>query len=126
MYRNMNKRLFAFIIALIGLCVVCSVFVFVMKNAADKPVEAIIYVNNEVYLRVNLYDESYSDYKIETEYGMNKITVSDGKICVSDSDCPDRICVNMGYTADFSKPIICMPHRLEIVISGDRLDGAAR
>lgn len=122
----MNKKAVFSVVVLAIICIVCSVFIIFMKNANDKAVEAIIYVDNKVYTKINLENESDTEFVVETEYGMNKITVYEGRICVSDSDCPDKICVKTGYTDNCYKPIICMPHRLEIVVTGSETDGVAR
>ena len=47
--------------------------------------------------------------------GVNTVTVRPGGICVSDADCPDRVCVDHGWlSAGEAAPIVCIPHRLVI------------
>ena len=46
--------------------------------------------------------------------GSNLVTVEPGRICVSEADCPDQICVSQGWLSDQAAPIVCMPHRLMI------------
>ncbi len=121
----MNKKLFIYNIILILFVLICSVCLIVMKNSRNDCVEAVIYVNGKVYMNINLDETDYKEFIIENEYGMNKILVLNGKICVSESDCPDKICIATGYTSSASKPVICMPHRLEIVIKNSDLDGVA-
>ncbi|MBR2520887.1 MAG: NusG domain II-containing protein [Oscillospiraceae bacterium] len=48
------------------------------------------------------------------EPGSNTILVQPGAICVSDADCPDRICVSQGWLTNQAAPVVCMPHRLII------------
>ncbi len=45
--------------------------------------------------------------------GTNTILVENGKIRVSEANCPDGICVNDGWLKG-SAPIVCLPHRLVI------------
>ena len=40
--------------------------------------------------------------------------VRPGAIRVSEADCPDKICVGMGWLTDGAAPIVCLPHRLMI------------
>ena len=40
-----------------------------------------------------------------------------GRICVSEADCPDQVCVRQGWISNSVAPIACLPHRLVIEIS---------
>ena len=54
---------------------------------------------------------------VESPYGgSNTILVQPGRICVSEADCPDRICVYQGWLTDDPIPIVCLPHRLVIAL----------
>jgi len=48
--------------------------------------------------------------------GSNTVLVQPGRICISEADCPDKICVHQGWLTDESLPIVCLPHRLIIAI----------
>ena len=50
-----------------------------------------------------------------------------GRIRVSQADCPDQVCVDQGWIADGTVPIVCLPHKLviEIVGGGSAFDAAA-
>lgn len=50
--------------------------------------------------------------------GYNIVTVKPGRICVSEADCPDKICVNRGWASGGVSPIVCMPHKLVIRFDG--------
>ena len=49
-----------------------------------------------------------------------------GAIRVSEADCPDKICVGMGWLTDGAFPIVCLPHRLMIRLKGTAADAAAQ
>lgn len=58
----------------------------------------------------------------------NTIRVEHGRICVESAGCPDQICVKQGYISDDLIPIVCLPNRLMIEITGEGgtgLDAAA-
>lgn len=118
----MNKKVVVVLIVLTGLLLICS-FILLFMKAPENGTKATIYMNNEVYKTIDLTEKIYMEYTVETEYGWNKIIVDNGKICVSDSDCPDKTCVKTGFINGSGMPIICMPHRLEIIISADNYDG---
>ena len=52
------------------------------------------------------------------EGGSNTVRIQPGRICVSDADCPDRICVSQGWLSHQATPIVCLPHRLVIRLKG--------
>ena len=56
----------------------------------------------------------------------NTIVAEQGRIRVSEAGCPDQVCVNQGWISDGTVPIVCLPNKLIIEISGggDSLDAA--
>ena len=46
--------------------------------------------------------------------GKTIITVADGEVFVSHTDCPDQVCVQHGPLQTNGGPIICLPNRLTI------------
>lgn len=75
---------------------------------------------------LNKVDQPYT-LTFEDESGSNTISVERGRIRISEADCPDQVCVNQGWIADGTVPIVCLPHRLMVEIEGGggELDGGA-
>ena len=71
--------------------------------------------NGEVVREVPLSVEQ--TFQIRGEY-TNTVTVRDGKIAVTHSDCPNHDCVRMGWLQD-GGAIVCLPNRMEIRLTGD-------
>lgn len=60
---------------------------------------------------------------VRCESGTNVITVRDGKIAVTEADCPDGYCVKRGYCSGGGE-IVCLPHRLVIrFVGAQTVDG---
>ena len=60
---------------------------------------------------------------VQTDRGTNVITVKDGKIAVTEADCPDHYCMDRGFCAGGSQ-IVCLPNRLVIrFVSQQEMDG---
>ena len=57
-------------------------------------------------------------FQIRGDY-TNTVTVSDGAIAVTHSDCPTNDCVHMGWLRD-GGAIVCLPNRVEIRLTGDQ------
>ncbi|NBI08777.1 NusG domain II-containing protein [Colidextribacter sp. OB.20] len=70
--------------------------------------------------------EPYS-FTLEDGSGTNTVQVEKGRIRVSEADCPDQVCVSQGWISNGTAPIVCLPHKLmiEITGTGGELDGAA-
>lgn len=62
--------------------------------------------------------------EIQTEFGYNKIEISNSDVRVSESDCMDRQCISEIHK--IGDMIVCLPHRLVVKIEGNReVDGVA-
>lgn len=60
---------------------------------------------------------------VATPKGNNVITVSNGKIAVTQADCPDHYCMQRGF-CDGGAQIVCLPNRLVIrFVGAQELDG---
>ena len=72
------------------------------------------------------------DLRIDQEFtvtaaegGRNVITVKDGKIGVTQADCPDHYCMERGMINSGAQ-IVCLPNRLVITLTGEQsIDGVA-
>lgn len=59
------------------------------------------------------------EFAVEAENGKNTVRVEPGRIAVVKADCPDKVCVRTGYIENGTVPIVCLPHRLAITVTGD-------
>lgn len=57
--------------------------------------------------------------KIQTDRGTNVVTVKDGKVAVTEADCPDGYCMDRGF-CDSGMSIVCLPNRLVLEFSGEQ------
>ncbi len=54
----------------------------------------------------------------------NVIKISSDGVCVTGSDCKNRICIHQGLMTSGDLPIACLPNKLLITISSDEGNGA--
>ena len=59
---------------------------------------------------------------IEYQGHYNKIEIERDKIQIIDADCPDKLCVKMGYLKHNAPPLVCLPHHLVIQYADNSLD----
>ena len=63
------------------------------------------------------------EFTVETEDGRNVVTVKDGKIAVTEADCPDHYCMARGF-CNGGTQIVCLPNRLVIeFLAETEIDG---
>ena len=64
------------------------------------------------------------EFTVETDDGgRNVVTVKDGKIAVTEANCPDHYCMNRGY-CNSGTQIVCLPNRLVIeFVAEQEIDG---
>ena len=55
---------------------------------------------------------------VRSAYGTNVITVRDGKVAVTQADCPDHYCMDRGFCSGGAQ-IVCLPNRLVIRFGGE-------
>ena len=87
---------------------------FAMRNTAAEDPVAEIRLEGALIRTVPLSEEA--EFTVDCGDGYNTVTVSDGAISVTAADCPDKVCVKTGAISGGGAPIICLPHRLEIVV----------
>ena len=86
---------------------------FLMKTEAGSRAE--IYVNNRKTASFNL-DEPVQVMDITTKIGKVKVKYGDGSVQVTQSPCPQKICIRQGAISHSHENIICLPAQLQIVI----------
>lgn len=105
-----------FWLLLIGilLAAACAASVFLFRGRVENAT-ALIYQDGVCIQTIDLnqVEEPYT-FTVEWEGGSNTVSVEQGRICVSEADCPDQVCVRQGWISDGLVPISCLPHHLVI------------
>ena len=114
----MRSNRFWLILLAAVLCAAAVGSYFVLRGSEGTT--ARIYSDGELVetIELSLVTEEYSFTVTGPEGGTNTVTVEPGRICVSDADCPDRVCVHQGWISNGTVPVVCLPNRLVIEISG--------
>ncbi len=100
----------------VALVLLAAVLVFLCFLPRGDAAYAEIYLKGELLHRLPL--DRDGEIIIEGEY-RNTITVADGKIAVTASDCPGGDCVGCGWSNATGRSIVCLPNGLEIrIVSG--------
>ncbi len=91
------------------------IFLLFLPLGKQSAAYAEIYLDGELVQRVSLAEDR--ELTVTGAY-TNTIAVWDGKIAVTDSDCPGRDCVGCGWVDSTGRSIVCLPNCLEIRIVG--------
>ena len=116
----MKTKYWIFVIGgVLALCVALSV-AFLRGGEAQY---AEVYSDGKLVATVSLAVDQ--EKIIESDYGINVVTVKDGKIAVTHADCPDGYCMKRGFCSGGAQ-IVCLPNRLVIRFGGHQeIDAAA-
>ena len=100
------------IILFAAVLVLCLASGFYLLSPGEASDSAQIVSNGQIIKTVNLRIDQ--NFIVETENGgFNVITVSDGKIGVTEASCPDHYCMARGF-CNSGAQIVCLPNRLVI------------
>ena len=95
------------------------VFVIFLPGRGGTAAIAQIYQDNTLVRTVSL--ETDQEFTLAGQYNMT-VAVRDGKIAVTQSDCPGEDCVHSGWSDSSGRSIVCLPNRVEIRIVSDTDD----
>lgn len=122
----------SFWVLLIAAIALLSAAALIWQNhsARSDALIANIYMDGECVRSINLNAITAPEtFTVSGPAGENVITAEPGRICVSHADCPDQVCVDMGWRSDSKLPIVCLPNKLVIRLEGsgaapkDQIDG---
>lgn len=111
------KILLAVLLAAVAAC--CALLLMPKESGTV----ARITFNGNVVSEIDLSAvDGSSSFIVTGEAGSNTIAVEQGRIRVTEADCPDHVCVNQGWISDSALPIVCLPNKLVIEIIGGESD----
>lgn len=96
-----------------------SIFLMFLPREAPLAAYAEIYQDGKLVRTVSL--DRPDEFTLTGDYS-NTITIRDGKIAITYSDCPGGDCVGCGWISRSGRSIVCLPNGVEIRVvaeSGD-------
>lgn len=115
---------------------VCTAIAFLLIIAVSLAVIAIrnnktminktarIYQNGALIREIRL-DDIFEpvEFEISDNDGhTNTIRAEQGRICMLHANCPDKVCVEQGWIDNGVLPIVCLPNKVTIEITGAESD----
>lgn len=107
---------------LAGIMVICGALsLWLLRPTQATAVE--IWSEGKLIQTVSLAVEQ--TVTVDTENGTNTVTVSGGKVAVTEADCPDHYCMDRGWCSGGAQ-IVCLPNHLVLEFVGQgEVDGVA-
>ena len=121
----MKKNLLVEIcIAIFLIGVIGSVWVLLSPRGSEVQ----IVQDGDILYRFDLSTMEDQTIDVKYEGRVNTIQIENGRICVSEADCPDQTCVHMGWLESGKLPIVCLPNHLIIKFADtdENVDAVAR
>ena len=112
----MGKKLLQFqkwdiVIIATVLLLAALIFGLYLPVMNESPAYAEIYLDGELVKTVSLAENQ--EFTVEGNY-INTVTIQDGKIAVTASNCPGGDCIHCGWIGSTGVSIVCLPNQMEI------------
>ena len=90
-----------------------AVLLAFMPSSDTSPAQIAIYQDGELIKTLSINTPQI--FEISGKY-TNTVTIQDGKVAITQSNCPGSDCVACGWIANSGRSIVCLPNGVEIRI----------
>ncbi len=105
------------IIGIVAVTVGILVFFLYFVNA-DSGNIVTVEKDGQIIETLKLDEDIERNYDFDGE--TNTLVIKDGKVNVTQANCPDGICVNHKSINKSGESIICLPHKFVVTVSNDK------
>ena len=114
---NKNKGIRADILLIGALLIAGGIIAVILLFAGKAGSSVVVRVDGKTVKEFSLSENT--EYLIEgAEGGSNVLHIEGGQAWISEADCPDGLCKNMGKINKAGQSIVCLPHKVVVEISG--------
>ena len=89
---------------------------FLLLFSGQGAATAEIYRDGNLVRRIDLGSVT-SPFTLDVGEG-NTLEVEQGRIRMLRANCPDQICVHQSWSSSAAKPIVCLPNRVTVILTG--------
>ena len=123
-----DKTIWIFCVIIVLIVMSSFLFIVFFDKGKKNHSYANIYQNRVLLYSIDLYavEKPYTITVESDEGGVNRIEIRNGSIGIIEANCPDGLCVDMGFIENGRMPITCLPNHLVIEIgkqSAQEMDG---
>ncbi len=109
-------------IVIVVILALAAVFYVIFNTAVfgDSPEKVIISVDGSEYAAYRLAEISKTEtVRVETEFGVNVVEITNHGARVIEASCPDKLDVHSGEISKSGQMIVCLPNRLTVRLQGN-------
>ena len=103
------------VILVLAMTLMTAVF-FLPKNISSEGAVVQIYQDGELVRELSLDEDQMI---IFTGAYHNTVEIRDGKVAITETDCPGADCAYSGWISSVGRSIVCLPNRVEVRIVGE-------
>ncbi|MBQ9510914.1 MAG: NusG domain II-containing protein [Clostridia bacterium] len=112
-----NKKIKNDLILIGAILLLAAASLLLISLSRSKGAFAVAYIDGKVAVRLALNEDG--EYLIDCGNGdYNEVIIRGGEVSVFDANCRDKICVHHRAVSHDGESIICLPHKLVIMIEG--------
>ena len=89
---------------------------FLLLFSGQGAATAEIYRDGNLVRRIDLGSVT-SPFTLDVGEG-NTLEVEQGRVRMLQANCPDQICVHQSWSSSAAKPIVCLPNRVTVILTG--------
>ncbi|MBQ6848407.1 MAG: NusG domain II-containing protein [Clostridia bacterium] len=105
-------------IMLVSIILVVALILFLFFKFSLKTGDmVVISINGETAFKLPLNTDT--EKTVKSELGENVILIKGGIAQIISADCRDKICVHHEAISKSGETIVCLPHKLVVVINGE-------
>ncbi|HHY16315.1 MAG TPA: NusG domain II-containing protein [Firmicutes bacterium] len=106
------------IVALVVFGLGALVYNHVVVPRRGQASRVIVEIEGEVVQELSLLRDT-EGIRFNSGRGYNVVEIKDGRVRISEANCPDKLCVNTGWREHVGQVIVCLPHHFVIKIEGN-------
>lgn len=114
----MKKADFTVIAVVLAVVGVLAFFLYYVNGDSGKYVQ--IESNGQIVETLSLDEDFEKQYSFDG--GTNTVHIENGKVTVTQADCPDKICVNHMPVHRTGESIVCLPNKFVVTVVDDGED----
>lgn len=108
------------IVIILIICSIAGIFLFSNRKISANSKYIRVTVDGKEVQKIHIDGKlKGKTIKIDTDHGYNLLELTEKGIKISESDCPDKICIHMGEITEAGDMIVCLPHKLIVEIKSD-------
>lgn len=101
----------------IALAVAGAVYAIAKQSTAEKGNVVDLWVKDQMVEQIVLDPAKTEQRDLKEQYGVPmKMEIKDGKVRFYDVECPDQICVHVGFIGQEGEMAVCLPNQTALIM----------